>query len=579
MAYEVTATKRRPQKFGDLVGQDFVSATIKNAVQSEKSAHAYLFSGPRGCGKTSTARILAKALNCQNSKDGEPCGQCSSCVEITKASSLDVIEIDGASNTSVNDIRQIKDEILFPPNNSKYKIYIIDEVHMLSMSAFNALLKTIEEPPPYIIFIFATTEIHKVPATIKSRCQHFNFRLVSFDQIKNLLQEAAQEQNITAEDEALFWIARESTGSIRDAYTLFDQVVAFSENHITYEKIRDTLGLIGIEYLNTLYEFCVDGNIGKAISFFDELMQKGISIEQFVINSTEFVRSLLFIQAGVQKEALLGQSLSRYSKKILSAWNAQKLEHALDLFLKAFRDMRYSIDPRFDVEVVISKLASLTKHVSLDELQQTLNSAKALLLANQGDLGNGFTGNADNSTAGGFSPFDQSGCNQSVSVAAQSLEDDDKPVTASSFADLKAHLENQSKSLADNRLAKKQEEQEEENPSIVDYEKATNLDTLKDLSIQFISKQKSSISSALLGAKNWKLENEELSLEVETSYLYNLLNREKSYVLSVFNQFWQSTLKIEIAMCECKEAVQEKKSVPLQVELLCSVFKGEQIEK
>ena len=191
MAYEVTATRRRPQNFESLVGQEFVAETLKNSIQSGKIAHAYLFSGPRGCGKTSTARILARALNCEKGPTVSPCGQCPACREIAAGSSLDVIEIDGASNTSVNDIRQIKDEVLFPPNSCRYKIYIIDEVHMLSTSAFNALLKTIEEPPPYVIFIFATTELQKVPATIKSRCQQFNFRLVPVEKVKEQLAAAA----------------------------------------------------------------------------------------------------------------------------------------------------------------------------------------------------------------------------------------------------------------------------------------------------------------------------------------------------------------------------------------------------
>ena len=187
MPYEITATRKRPQSFGELAGQEFVSTTLEASLASGRIAHAYLFSGPRGCGKTSTARILAKALNCEKGPTAKPCGTCRSCVEIARGASLDVIEIDGASNTSVDNVRQIKDEVLFPPNGGRYKVYIIDEVHMLSNSAFNALLKTIEEPPPYIVFIFATTELHKVPATIKSRCQQFAFRLLRIDAIKSLL--------------------------------------------------------------------------------------------------------------------------------------------------------------------------------------------------------------------------------------------------------------------------------------------------------------------------------------------------------------------------------------------------------
>lgn len=382
MSYEVTATRRRPQQFGDLVGQEFVAETLKNSIKSGKIAHAYLFSGPRGCGKTSTARILAKALNCQNGPTDRPCGQCSTCQEITKGTSLDVIEIDGASNTSVENIRQIKDEVLFPPSNSKYKIYIIDEVHMLSTSAFNALLKTIEEPPPYVIFIFATTELQKVPATIKSRCQQFNFRLVAIDKVKQCLADAAAELGIQADDEALFWIARESTGSMRDAYTLFDQVVAFSDGHMTYDKIRDKLGLVGIDRLNSVFEACAQNRTADVIGLLDEFLQAGVSIEQLISNSADYLRSLLLIKNGVKKESLLGNSAERYSSLVLGAWNAVQIERALSLFLQLYRDIRYSLSPRYELELAFSRLCWLSSYVSNAEVKKAIDAAQGLLMGN-----------------------------------------------------------------------------------------------------------------------------------------------------------------------------------------------------
>jgi DNA polymerase-3 subunit gamma/tau len=377
--YEVTATKRRPKTFDELAGQEFVVSTLKNSLISGRIAHAYLFSGPRGCGKTSAARILARSLNCEKGAAEGPCGVCDNCKAISQGASMDVIEIDGASNNSVNDVRQIRDEVLFPPQAGRYKVYIIDEVHMLSSSAFNALLKTIEEPPPYIVFIFATTELHKVPATIKSRCQQFNFRLIPIETIQQILKKICDEMGIEAEDDALFWVARESTGSLRDAFTLFDQVASFSGGHIRSDLIREKLGLVGLEKLNALTEACAANDTPRAFALAGEILDSGVAIEQFVIDLAGYYRSLLLMKNGVTRESLLGYRVNLFSTKALEVFDSIRLEQALELLLDCYRDIRYSVSPRFELETVISKLSWLSRWVSPPELKSALDRAQNAL--------------------------------------------------------------------------------------------------------------------------------------------------------------------------------------------------------
>ena len=616
MSYEVTATRRRPKTFDDLVGQEFVASTLRNSIKNGKIAHAYLFSGPRGCGKTSTARILAKVLNCEKGPENAPCGECTACKEIARGSSLDVIEIDGASNTSVNDVRQIKDEVLFPPNSCKYKIYIIDEVHMLSMSAFNALLKTIEEPPPYVIFIFATTELHKVPATIKSRCQQFHFRLGSVEQIKDLLKKAADEVGIKADDEALYWIARESTGSFRDAYTLFDQVAAFSDGHITYEGIRDKLGLVGAERLNELCELCCEGNTGSALEKIDALIQAGISVEQFVTNITDYLRSLLLIQSGITKEALLGQSKERFSAKVLETWDSVKLERAISLFLQLFRDLRYSLSPRYELELAISRLCWLKDYVSAKEVKFAIDNARGLLAGN-GSAGlpqqNGSFAGAPPSQ--GFQGFPQAANNAVQNSAQQKTAFQfsfNKPETTSApqnFSNTQKPQQNidrtqnswpqQTQASTPNQQYQSQQYQTHIpdqpqnqtgdtgrpfaksgtilNQSSETHDIAANpnlsLTELKDKLISEIELSKTFLAVSLKNSGDWFLSDKKVIIPVPSAYLKKQIDSEIRTLKLLVARFKSPDLEVASELEQPKEESKEK--YPPEIEKVCELFNGE----
>ncbi|WP_445435997.1 DNA polymerase III subunit gamma/tau [Candidatus Borreliella tachyglossi] len=357
-----TAIKRRPRDFNSLEGQDFVVETLKHSIENNKIANAYIFSGPRGVGKTSSARALSRCLNCKVGPTITPCGMCPSCKSIDNDSSLDVIEIDGASNTSVQDVRQIKEEIMFPPASSKYRIYIIDEVHMLSNSAFNALLKTIEEPPSYIVFIFATTEVHKVPDTIKSRCQHFNFRLLPLNKIYEMLKRICLEDNIKHEDEALRWIAYKSGGSVRDSYTLFDQIVSFSNADIKLEQIRFKMGLTSDEFLEKLALSILNEDLRELIHVLDNALLTGISCEQFLLDAIEFFREILFLKLDIKNLTFIGVKSENLREKLLS-FDLNHVERSISVLLETYRDLQFSVNPKYELEINFIKILRLKNYV------------------------------------------------------------------------------------------------------------------------------------------------------------------------------------------------------------------------
>lgn len=356
MAYEVTAAKFRPQSFEQLVGQEFVSETLKNSIQNKRIARAYLLSGPRGVGKTSTARIIAKALNCVNGPTATPCNVCANCVSITAGNHTDVIEIDGASNTGINDVRVIQEEIMYPPVNAKYKVYIIDEVHMLSKSAFNALLKTIEEPPKGVVFIFATTEINKVLATIRSRCQLFNLRLIPTEVIYKSLARVLDSYNVKYEENAVKWIASEGRGSMRDAYTLLDQVVSFCNNDITLKVIQEKLGLVGEEKISKMILCILNSNRRDLLLEYDNVIISGVAPEQIIAEFIKYFRNILFARLNLPFDSVVSDQTECYSKAIIEAFSYEDIENILEILFNTYEKSRYTIDIKLEIQACLIKL-------------------------------------------------------------------------------------------------------------------------------------------------------------------------------------------------------------------------------
>lgn len=593
MAYEVTATRRRPQTFGNLVGQEFVAETLKNSIQSGKIANAYLFSGPRGCGKTSTARILAKALNCQKGPTATPCGECDACREITLGSSLDVIEIDGASNNSVEGVRQIKDEVLFPPQSCRYKIYIIDEVHMLSNNAFNALLKTIEEPPPHVVFIFATTELQKVPATIKSRCQQFNYRLVPVEKVKEQLALAAQELGIKAQDEALYWIAREAGGSMRDSYTLFDQVAAFSGDEITYEKIRDKLGLVGIDRLNELFELCIAGDSTSVLLRFDEYLQNGVSIEQFISNCTDYLRSILFIKNGIKKEALLGQSAERFSKNVVSAWSSIQVERALSLFMQLYRDIRYSLNPRYEFELALSRLCWLKDYVSAQEVKKAVDAVKPVLMNAAGPRKLQVVQSAEKKTEGTSIQSQTQPMTSEVpkprnakpnglptfSALSEDVVEEDSSNSASEEIDpfrdggAEPPVNKSAVEIPKTAVETIAEEKPVEKNTALKTVDSEDLMKVRDAIISDFSVDEVMVANNLSETNDWVLDGNTIRATTQKKFVLVQIQPSIEKINGWLSQAYGRNIVFSVEFKEMK-IEEEKVAIPKEVEILCDVFKG-----
>jgi DNA polymerase-3 subunit gamma/tau len=364
--YQVSARKYRPGTFDDVVGQSHVVQTLMNAVETKRIAHAYLFSGTRGVGKTTVARILAKALNCEQGPTGHPCNVCVNCVEITQGTSVDVMEIDGASNTSVDDVREIRENVKFSPFRGQYRVYIIDEVHMLSNSAFNALLKTLEEPPSHVVFIFATTEIHKIPATILSRCQHYNFRRIARQEIIDRLRHVAAQDGMTIEDRSFTALARASEGSMRDGLSLLDQAVAFGGKTIAHADLEVLLGAVPQELVQGMSTAILAQDSPAALAVLANLLDRGHDLKAFCSDVVEHLRNLLVasvVSAGPELRGLIEATeedihqLAVEAKKL----TPEQLQELLTVFSQAEDSLRYSAHPRFVLEAAAVRATRLVR--------------------------------------------------------------------------------------------------------------------------------------------------------------------------------------------------------------------------
>ncbi len=375
MSYTVLARKYRPMVFEDVMGQEHVTRTLMNALRQQRIAHAYIFAGPRGVGKTTTARLLAKAVNCQNQPAVNPCNQCDSCLAITEGRSLDVIEIDGASNRGIDEIRNLRENIRFSPAIARYKIYIIDEVHMLTKEAFNALLKTLEEPPAHAIFIFATTEIHKVPLTILSRCQRFDFKRIPTKTIIHYLQQVAQKENIAVDDDSLLLIARKAEGGMRDALSILDQLIAFTDGQLTAEKVRESLGLINEELFFELSNALFEKDDHKIIAFVHNLFAHGHDSMDFLYGLQGFFRNLLIVKTTGNTQLL--ETTDVFKKRYheyATKFDTRDLLQFIDLLLNTEATLKFSPNPQLVMETLLLKLAYKPRAVEVQELIQLLKS-------------------------------------------------------------------------------------------------------------------------------------------------------------------------------------------------------------
>lgn len=514
MTFIVTARKWRPQLFDDVVGQQHITQTLKNAIENNRIGHAYIFAGPRGVGKTTTARILAKRLNCQFPNGGEPCNKCDTCNNFLKSQSLDIIEIDGASNRRIDEIRTLRESVKYAPTSGEYKVYIIDEVHMLTIESFNALLKTLEEPPEHTIFIFATTDIHKVPLTIISRCQRFDFRRIELIDIKNLLRKISLEEKIEIDDESLTLIAKKADGALRDAESIFDQVVSFCGTEITANDLRQMLNLIDEDIYFDLSDSIISKNFKSAFEITNKIYANGWNFVDFINGLIEHFRNILFVETTKTSEKIETTEYQRKKyDKYIGVFSEGDLLRILKFLSQTQQDLRFSQNQKLTIEIALSHLIGIERSSTITELIKIIKD----------------------------SDFDQKFENRKDSINYESNKNSEK-LKNLTYTNIQPVVEKKDDSVSESKSEIKTMSATEERPKIISLEEIIQN---WNYFINVITTERFTLGSLLDHSSPKSLVKNKLKVEVENSEDISILNNSADFLSKKLSSIFNYNFKLE----------------------------------
>ncbi len=531
MAYLVLARKWRPQKFEDVVNQKHVVSTLQNALKTMRLANAYLFAGPRGIGKTTIARILAKAINCEKGPAQNPCNECDSCIDITEGRSLDVLEIDGASNRGIDEVRNLRESLKYAANPGKYKIYIIDEVHMLTSEAFNALLKTLEEPPARVMFMFATTEPHKVPATIISRCQRFDFKRIALSEIIEQLKNVCAQENISIDDESLHLLARKAEGSMRDSQSLLDQAISFCGEEINANDIMDLLGVIDWEIYFNFTDAIRDQNLKAGFQLIEKIFYNGYDLVEFLLGVNEHLRNILITKSAGSIELIEASDTYRQKyQQIAPEFEENDLLRLIQISSDAQYSIKRSANPRVFLEMVATKMIQLDKSQKIETLIKGIDSLK------------------DNIMAGG-QISGSSGYSQNKSQTAMSgkttntIPNVSRPKKENPVSEIPVVNDQSTDEKSENQEEEKSDESESNRGQVMPQQKSNvELEKIKQQwpqIVEEIKKKKIALGSFLMEGKPEKLTDENLlfiGFSAENGFHMSSVNRNRKNIEEIFKE-------------------------------------------